>query len=240
VKLNAVMVVDDSVLCTQLMTTLLEPYSSKVVTAASAEEAIERIDENHPIDLVVCDVVMAGKDGFAVLERVRQLTGPRPEVILVTARPTDEGQQRATELGALGYLAKPTTLREILTVLEPPPSDERREQNPRWKCNGTATLCIPESGETGPLVWDVYNISPSGAFLETKGPLVVGSEFDMILELRGQHVRVRARVARVQEPSWLEIGGAGVEFLAPSEETRSAIRRAVEGERPHEALAAIA
>jgi CheY-like chemotaxis protein len=227
-QLGSVLVVDDSPLCLQLVATLLEPYSSKVTTASSGQEAIAHIDEGGALDLIVCDVVMDDGNGFSVLEHVQQLASPRPGVLLITAFPSEEDRQKAERMGALGYLAKPTTLRQILEALQPEPSAERRQQKPRSRCSGTATLVSPDSGSSGAFVWDVYNISPGGALLETKGPLPVGTELELLLDLRGRQVRVRARVARVQAPSWLEVGGVGVEFLDPCADAAAVIRRVIE------------
>jgi Tfp pilus assembly protein PilZ len=81
------------------------------------------------------------------------------------------------------------------------------------------------------MAWDVYNLSIEGAFLETKGPLPVGEELELLLQLAGGKVRVRARVVRVQEPSWLNIAGVGVAFVEPSEEAEALIAAAIGGAR---------
>jgi CheY-like chemotaxis protein len=230
VKLGSVLVIDDSNLCMQLMSTLLEPYATKIALAASAEDAIAHIQGNPALDLIVCDVVMKGEDGFAVLEHVHQLPEPKPDVLMVTARPTDEGRSRAEGLGATGYISKPTTLRRIMMALDTEPASEQRQAIPRSRCSGTATLMTVDSCAEGSLVWDVYNISAGGALLETKGPLPVGLEIDLMLDLCGERARVRARVARIQDPSWLEIGGVGVEFLNPSEEASTVILKSLNSE----------
>ena len=119
-------------------------------------------------------------------------------------------------------------MRQILSVVGSDRHGERRSIHPRWRCNGCATLVEPDSGRPGPLRWDVYNISPRGAFLETKGPIPLGSEIGLLLELAGRKALVRARVVRVQEPSWLEIAGVGVAFLDLDDEAEAAIEAAIE------------
>jgi CheY-like chemotaxis protein len=228
VILSTVLVVDDSILCTHLVSTLLEPHATRILTASSAAEAIECINKHPDLDLVVSDVIMRHDNGFEILEHVAMLTGPKPRVVLVTARPTAEDRTRAEDLGAQGYLSKPMTLREIFSSLDSEPREERRETYERARCSGTATLVAPESSMLGPLVWDVYNISDRGAFLETKGPLPVGDEVELELHLAGLKTRVRARIVRVQEPSWLDLAGVGVEFLNPGVESQTVIQAAID------------
>ena len=139
------------------------------------------------------------------------------------------GARRARDLGAAGYLQKPTTVRHILSALQDHEDAARRDLQPRWRCTATATLLDPKTGLTGPLKWDVYNISPSGAFLETKGPVPLGSEVGLLLEVAGRKTTLRARVVRVQEPSWLEVGGVGVEFIDPDPELVGTASRSIPG-----------
>jgi CheY-like chemotaxis protein len=212
-RFRKVLVVDDSAVFRELMSTLFQPYCEGVLTAESACEAIACIDGQDDLDLVVCDVVMDDGDGLSVLEHVSRLPQPKPQIVLATAYDNTSDRERAGQLGAAGYLPKPTTMRQILATLEPERHAERRLSNPRWRCIGTATLIDPDSRTTAAIAWDVYNISARGAFLETKGPLPAGSEFQLAMELGGHKFQVRARVARVQEPNWMNIGGVGIEFV---------------------------
>jgi len=224
-----ILLVDDSRVYRELMATLLRPHCTELLVADSAASAIERIEAEPGLDLIVCDVVMKGEDGFAVLEHLHRLGRPATRVVMVTGFRSADGVLRARALGAAGYLQKPTTLRQILNAVRAQEQAERRDFHPRWRCHATATLLDPKTGLTGPLKWDVYNISPSGAFLETKGPIPLGSEIGLLLEVAGRKVSLRARVVRVQEPSWLDIGGIGVEFIDPDPETQDAIGSATEG-----------
>jgi CheY-like chemotaxis protein len=227
-RFKQVLLVDDSPVYRELMATLLRPYCGELRTAVCAASAIETIESLPDLDLVICDVVMKGDDGFAVLEHVHRRGPSRLQVVMVTGYRGDAGAERARALGAAGYLQKPTTIRQILSAVGGARHGERRTVHPRWRCNGRATLIDPDSGHPGPLTWDLYNISPRGAFLETKGPVPLGSEIDLLLELAGRKAPVRARVVRVQEPSWLEIGGVGVEFLDLDDEAEAAIQSAIE------------
>lgn len=209
-----ILVVDDSKVFRQMMATVMQPYAGRVHDASGPAEAIAIIDERPGLGLVLTDVVMHGGTGFDVLEHVMSKPEPRPAVILVTAFPADSAVQRAIRLGALDYLPKPTTIRRILRSFEfrgmPRPEDRHEE---RWRCTGQAVL-IDSSNESDEYVtWDIYNLSPDGAFIETKGPIPVGTEMELQLNVGPEQGRVTARVARVQHPSWIDVAGVGVVFL---------------------------
>jgi CheY-like chemotaxis protein len=224
-----ILLVDDSRVYRELMSTLLRPHCRQLLLADSAASAIECIDAEPTLDLVVCDVVMKGDDGFVVLEHLRRLNRPATRAVMVTGFRSEDGARRAQDLGAAGYLQKPTTVRQILNAIQSHEDAERLDLHPRWRCNATATLLDLQTGQTGPLTWDVYNICPSGAFLESKGPIPLGSEIGLLLEVPGGKATLRARVVRVQEPSWLEVGGIGVEFIDADPQAEAVIANAIEG-----------
>ncbi len=67
--------------------------------------------ENY--DLIVLDLMLPGKDGFAVLRELRD-RGIQTPVICLTARDTVDDRVRGLDLGADDYLAKPFSFAELL------------------------------------------------------------------------------------------------------------------------------
>lgn len=63
-------------------------------------------------DLIVLDVMLPGRDGWQVLQSIRQ-TKPVP-VLFLSARDTVEDRVRGLELGADDYLCKPFAFAELL------------------------------------------------------------------------------------------------------------------------------
>lgn len=51
-----ILVVDDSRVMRELLTALLTPHGPSILTAASCKEAIEAVDTNRDLELVVCDI----------------------------------------------------------------------------------------------------------------------------------------------------------------------------------------
>lgn len=228
IELGTALVVDDSDVYRKLLATLLRPYASSVLTAKTVAEARAILDSPSTIDVVVCDVVLEDEDGFEILEHVAASELPLPRVIMVSGFRDDAGPERAARLGAAGYLRKPTRLREIAQVLQSA-TNAQGEMNSRVRCAGVAYVLEPGPGsqQGEHLAWDLYNLGPHGAFLETKGPLPVGEELDLLLDVGDHQARVRARVVRVQEPSWLNVGGVGISFIDVADEARAAIDAAI-------------
>lgn len=105
-----VLVVDDSALMRQLLTSLLAtaPDITVVGAAASAEKARRLIKELDP-DVLTLDVEMPGMDGLAFLERLMTLR-PMPVVMVSTLTgPGADAAIRAMELGAVDCVRKPTS-----------------------------------------------------------------------------------------------------------------------------------
>ena len=90
-----------------------EGYAVEV--AHDGERALERVREGDP-DLVVLDILLPKRDGFAVLETLRQEDRgrARPVLLLSGATPTPAYESRARALAADALLVKPVPLDRIL------------------------------------------------------------------------------------------------------------------------------
>jgi len=108
-----VLVVDDHQANLRLLAAILSPRGYDVPTAATGEEALQRLGETD-IDLVLLDIVMPGIDGFEVCRRIREepLTAYLP-VVMVTASGEEE-KVRSLEAGADDFLTKPVKSSELL------------------------------------------------------------------------------------------------------------------------------
>jgi DNA-binding response OmpR family regulator len=85
-----------------------EGYQAEVVD--TGEKALERLlDTNTHFDLVVLDVMLPGKDGFAVVSELRQRRHFVP-VLMLTARGRPDDVLKGFAAGADDYLAKPAEL----------------------------------------------------------------------------------------------------------------------------------
>ena len=93
---------------------------------------------------------------------------------------------------------------------------------------GKALLIEPSEAHGTPLAFEIHDLSVSGAFLETQGPVPVGTEIQLALILGEETLDVRARVVRIQEPSWANVAGVGVRFDALPEAARRSLEARIE------------
>ena len=105
-----VLVVDDSAVMRQLLTTLLsaDPEIEVVGTASDPFIARERIKALNP-DVITLDVEMPGMDGVTFL---RKLMALRPMPVVMFSTLTQAGAEvtlEALEIGAVDFVAKPTS-----------------------------------------------------------------------------------------------------------------------------------
>src|SRR6266542_3139527 len=106
------LVADDEEDARSALAALLEP-ECEVTTAADGEEAVQLARAEHP-DLVLMDLFMPRVDGMQALERLRGDAVTRDVlVIFVSARGDDSVKARALDLGAVDYLQKPFSGREL-------------------------------------------------------------------------------------------------------------------------------
>ena len=107
-----ILVVDDeSTVCEACHEALaIEGYM--VDTVRSGEEALKTL-ENSTYDIILLDLKMPGMSGLEVLERLKDVT-PKADVVMMTGYATVESAVEAMKLGAIDYIKKPFTNRELL------------------------------------------------------------------------------------------------------------------------------
>lgn len=113
-KQNArILVVDDEQDLLEILKFNLETEGYEVVTATSAEDALQL--DIASFDLLLLDVMMGGMSGFAMARQLKDnpATAPVP-IIFLTARDTENDTVTGFNLGADDYISKPFSLREVM------------------------------------------------------------------------------------------------------------------------------
>lgn len=113
----SILVVEDDPLSRQLMGLLLRGSGyDDVATAQSVAEAIEYLDrETGGCDLVLLDLNLPDGNGFTILRRMKGAPAQRDiPVIVVTGSENDSDLVAAFDAGALDFLTKPVSQRELL------------------------------------------------------------------------------------------------------------------------------
>jgi DNA-binding response OmpR family regulator len=110
-----ILVVDDDSDIRGLLRELLDRRGFAVTEARDGQEALRRFFEDRP-DLVVLDVAMPGLDGWATLDRIRELSDV--PVVMLTAKATELEKTRGLRAGADDYVTKPFGRQELLARVE--------------------------------------------------------------------------------------------------------------------------
>jgi two-component system copper resistance phosphate regulon response regulator CusR len=106
------LLVEDEPAAAQMLAKGLREHGYAVDLAADGEEGLEKIHTNQ-YDLVILDVILPRKDGFAVCRELRSIGSSLP-VFMLTARDEVEDRIAGLNLGADDYLTKPYEYREVL------------------------------------------------------------------------------------------------------------------------------
>ncbi len=106
-----ILVVDDERLIVDSVKYGLQKEGYAIVTAFDGEQGVEKVRDEKP-DLILLDIQLPKKDGWAVCREVRQIS--RVPIIMLTARSEEADKVLGLELGADDYLSKPFSMRELL------------------------------------------------------------------------------------------------------------------------------
>ncbi|WP_430303639.1 response regulator [Pseudomonas mosselii] len=113
-----ILLVDDDVRNIFALTSALEHKGAIVEIGRNGREAIECLEANDDIDLVLMDVMMPEMDGYEATRLIRQQPRWRKlPIIAVTAKAMKDDQQRCLQAGANDYLAKPIDLDRLFSLI---------------------------------------------------------------------------------------------------------------------------
>src|SRR5207245_129618 len=96
----------------KLLASRLEREGYDVVTAANADEAQASFDRGGEVAVMVTDLRMPGKDGFALMAWAKE-KHPLLQVIVITGHGEKEVAVKALRLGAADYMEKPFDMDEF-------------------------------------------------------------------------------------------------------------------------------
>lgn len=113
-----ILVVDDDVRNVFALTSALEQKGALVEIARNGLEAIDRLQHDGTIDLVLMDIMMPEMDGFTAMQEIRKDSRfAKLPIIAVTAKAMKDDQDRCLSAGANDYLAKPIDLDRLFSLI---------------------------------------------------------------------------------------------------------------------------
>lgn len=109
-----ILLVDDEVSNIKVLTNIFSGEAYETFTAFNGQQALEVLNENRGVSLVLLDVMMPGISGFEVCKRIRETHSLfELPILMLTVRSTPEDIEAGLNAGANDFLAKPFDAREL-------------------------------------------------------------------------------------------------------------------------------
>ena len=167
-KILRIVVVDDQTVVREGLVSILS-YQSDIKIIGQAKDGIEAIvicKQEKP-DVVLLDPIMPSMDGFASIEKIREVS-PSSKILVLTSSSDADKVFRAIKSGAIGYLLKnsdwdqhlhairtvatgqsyidPSITRDVITEMNPPTPLEPEDQQQQLTDREKQTLALISKG----------------------------------------------------------------------------------------------
>lgn len=116
---KCVLLVDDDPDILTSMQAAFEPTGAQVELANNGNKAVEMAERLQP-DLIVLDMMLPGRSGFLVLEKIkaRKPRNTKPFVIMITGNLGARHKMYAESLGVSEYFTKPVKMDKLIATAE--------------------------------------------------------------------------------------------------------------------------
>nr|WP_210183680.1 HAMP domain-containing protein [Rhizobium leguminosarum] len=115
---ETVLLVDDDARNIFALSSVLERRGMKVLTATTGSEAIDVINNEPSVAIVLMDIMMPGMDGYETMQVIRsEPRFRRLPILALTAKAMKGDREKCLEAGASDYLAKPVNTEQLLSAL---------------------------------------------------------------------------------------------------------------------------
>ena len=183
--MSKILIVEDERAIVEILKFNLKKEGYETLEALDGEEGLRLAQEQDP-DLILLDVMLPKKDGFAVCRALRQ-AGRHMPILMLTAREEESDKVLGLELGADDYITKPFSMRELLARVK---ANIRRRS-------------IDTGATAGALSIGALSIDPVRlcAFKNGRALELTQKEFDLLRLLTGAPGRVFTR-EELMEQVW--------------------------------------
>jgi CheY-like chemotaxis protein/signal transduction histidine kinase len=115
---ETVLLVDDDARNIFALSSVLERRGMRVLTATTGSEAIEVLQNEPSVAIVLMDIMMPGMDGYETMQVIRSNPSfRRLPILALTAKAMKGDREKCLEAGASDYLAKPVNTEQLLSAL---------------------------------------------------------------------------------------------------------------------------
>jgi DNA-binding response OmpR family regulator len=113
------LLIEDSLDIQAFVGTVARLEGAILLLATTGEEGLEALKLEPPVHLVLVDLNLPGIQGWDVLQEINSEAGlERPAVVIFSAFMDEPTRERAAEMGAIGFIAKPVGARDLVEQLE--------------------------------------------------------------------------------------------------------------------------
>ena len=116
---RTVLVVDDEPYIGRIIQLKLESGPYRVELVEDGRSALDRLQSEDPVHLILLDIMMPHISGLDVLAELRQIPHRRSTpVIMLTAKGHETDREQAAVLGATDFLTKPFSPKKLLARID--------------------------------------------------------------------------------------------------------------------------
>lgn len=113
-----ILLVDDDMRNVFALSKILKERGMEIIKAENGLIALETLDKNPEIDLVLMDIMMPEMDGYEAMRKIRaQVKYNHLPVIALTAKAMKEDKQKCIDAGASDYITKPVDVERLLSLM---------------------------------------------------------------------------------------------------------------------------
>ena len=114
-----ILVVDDSATIRRTLALSLQKAGYRILQARDGREALDQLQQNSAVQMVICDIEMPNMNGFEFLTQRRQDAKLAAiPVAMLTSRSSQKHRQLALQLGANEYFTKPYIEQDLLATIK--------------------------------------------------------------------------------------------------------------------------
>ena len=118
VLMTTVLLVEDSLTETQVITRYLNQAGLTVVSVKSGEEAQIKLQSQKP-DLVILDVILPGQSGFELCRELKSNSSTQSiPIVICSTKGTDADKLWGSMLGADAYIPKPIDQQKLMQTIQ--------------------------------------------------------------------------------------------------------------------------
>ena len=113
-----VLIVDDDMRNIFALATVLDEQGMVVMSADNGREAIQHVQQDDSIDIVLMDIMMPEMDGITTIQEIRKIPARHDlPIIAVTAKAMKGDREKCIAAGAWDYLSKPVNTQDLLAAM---------------------------------------------------------------------------------------------------------------------------